>query len=502
MENIRDWCISRQLWWGHRIPVWYCRTKNKDCPPIVSRTTPKKCPKCGGKNLTQDSDVLDTWFSSWLWPFVLFGWPEKTPDLEYFYPTSVLNSGKDILFFWDARMIMAGLEFTGKVPFRDIYIHGIARDHLGRKLSKSLGNSPDPIDLIGKYSADALRFGIMANIPLGGDIALSDNVYTSGRNFCNKLWNASRLILSKLTEVNELPRKKNSTLLPFEDRWILSRLNTTIRDYTRLLETYDFSAAAHVVYQFFWHDLCDWYLEIIKSRLYDQSQDTWLHTNLLNIFSTLLRLLHPYIPFVTEEIWQKFRSKAPKNWAESVMIAPWPKAETKRIDASTEKTMATLIGILRGVRDIRSKMDIEPRKPLSVLISAPQSGLVDELKERLAFVKTIGYLDKAEIGVKLAKPKGSATVVVGVPQQRDPASAGSLEIYVPLADVIDFAVERKRLESKLKKLEAQLMGVRSKLANKKFIDRAPEVIVEKERQKFQELNDQVSKLSAALKDLA
>lgn len=547
MENIRDWCISRQLWWGHRIPVWYCLPKadppragqgkgENGCPPIVSRTTPEKCPHCGNTDLVQDPDVLDTWFSSWLWPFGVFGWPKRTPDTEYFYPTTVLNSGKEILFFWVARMIMAGLEFMGQVPFRDVYIHGIARDQLGRKLSKSLGNSPDPLDLIEKFSADALRFGIMNNIPLGGDICLSNEVYSSGRNFCNKLWNAARLVLMNLpdeeparrftlaggTEEQKNKRTKGpvsqsfSSSVPqslFEDRWILSRLNSTIRDYTHALETYEFSEAAHLIYQFFWHELCDWYLEIIKPRLYQKSNLQFITSNLLYIFNTLLRLLHPYIPFITEELWQKFKtsiqypgSSLPDEgqtgiqWAESVMIAPWPEPDLTKIDPALEQTMQLLINVVRGVRDIRNKMNIEPRKPLTAIISTsqPEAGLpwadnqstLTTLKEHLSLIKEIGYLTEVECGSHLPKPEKSATALIG-----------EIEVFIPLEGVINFEKEKQRLATRLKKVEKQLLVVKNKLGNDNFRKYAPAAIIEKETQKHNELTGQFDKLQTGLKEL-
>ncbi|MBI4711836.1 MAG: valine--tRNA ligase [Planctomycetes bacterium] len=500
MENIRDWCISRQLWWGHRIPVWYCQANSAirnsqsaipaACPPIVSKETPTKCPRCGNTNLTQDPDVLDTWFSSWLWPFAVFGWPEQSKDLKYFYPTTVLNAGKDIIFFWVSRMIMAGLEFTGQVPFKDVYIHGIARDEHGRKLSKSLGNSPDPIDLMGKYSADALRFGIMANIPLGGDICLSDKVYESGRNFCNKLWNASRLVLMNLGA--EIPQSAFRNPQSFEDRWILSRLNTTIKDYTRALETYDFSQAAHIIYQFFWGDVCDWYLEIIKPRIANLKDNLALAPILLNLFSNIIKMLHPLIPFVTEELWQRFKSQSKHLYfdAESIMIAPWPVADEKLIDANAEKEMELLMSIIRGVRDVRNKMTIDKKLALKLIVSVDEKKTIDNLKPYEELLKYLGKLETIDWGIKAAKPKHSATEVIG-----------DLQLFIPLEGIIDFAEERKRLEGRLAKSTEQLAMVQKKLADANFIARAPEAIVATEKQHLAELTDKVAKLQQAFKDL-
>ncbi|MFA5793654.1 MAG: valine--tRNA ligase [Candidatus Brocadiia bacterium] len=498
MSNIRDWCISRQLWWGHRIPIWYCienKTKNSnECPPIAARTAPAKCPHCGGTELEQDPDVLDTWFSSWLWPFAVFGWPAKTPDLKYFYPTAWLNSGKDIIFFWVSRMIMAGLEFMGDVPFRHVYIHGIARDERGRKLSKTLGNSPDPLDLMSKYSADALRFGIMANIPLGGDICLNNNTYESGRNFCTKLWNASRLVISNLPDYAGqagIPSADNKAdfypHLP-EDRWILSRLNSTIRDYTNALEKYEFSQAAYIAYHFFWSEFCDWYLEIAKPRLYKQAgvDPAGVDIVLRKVFSSLLRMLHPYIPFITEELWERFGFEP----VESIARADWPKPDERLFDLPVEKTFGQLMSIVRGVRDIRNKMDIDKRKPLKLVISANSDGMLKDIRQFESLIKHLGAIEQVEWGINAAKPQLSATEVVG-----------DIQIFIPLEGIIDIAAEKKRIEGKLKKLTELLAASKNKLADDNFRKRAPEVIVEREEALCKELSDQSARLSDALKDL-
>jgi len=518
MENIRDWCVSRQLWWGHQIPVWYCARQTsgairdaserktqdaerttQDCPPIVSRETPTKCPKCNNTHLMQDEDVLDTWFSSWLWPFAVFGWPKQTEDLKYFYPTTVLNSGKDIIFFWVSRMIMAGLEFTGKAPFKDVYIHGIARDNSGRKLSKSLGNSPDPLGLIDRYSADALRFGIMANIPLGGDINLSDETYESGRNFCNKLWNASRLVLTSADASGVMsPASKTQNAQPktqdtFEDRWILSRLNTTIRDYTKALETYQFSEAAHLIYHFFWSDLCDWYLEIIKPRLYSKDASTLNATRstLFYLFSNTLRMLHPFIPFITEELWQKFREQYPEYFqSESVMIANWPLTDAKQIDEQIEKIMEDNIGIIRSVRNIRNKMNIERKQALGLIISAESDKMLEDIKKHQELIKHQANLSKIEMGVKLAKPQHSATEIVN-----------ALQLFIPLEGIIDPEAEKKRLQERLAKIQEQLALVSNKLSDEKFKARAPQSIIQKEMLRQEELAKQAENLKESLKEL-
>lgn len=504
MENIRDWCISRQLWWGHRIPIWYCQgTMNNEqqntsaCLPIASRAKPKKCPKCGNAEMVQDPDVLDTWFSSWLWPFVVFGWPEKTPELKYFYPTSWLNSGKDIIFFWVSRMIMAGLEFTGDVPFRHVYIHGIARDERGKKLSKSLGNSLDPIELMQKYSADALRFGIMANIPLGGDICLSEDTYVSGRNFCNKLWNASRLILMNMPENIDLSDKGKKDAAHFEDQWILSRLNSTIRDYTQALETYEFSQAAYIAYHFFWGDVCDWYLEIIKSRLYQPDREVYV--TLSHLFNNLLRMFHPFIPHITEELWQHFKlklnaAKCRDEWGESVMIADWPKVELSLISKATEEKMQVVMEVIRAVRDIRNKMDIDKKISLNAFISADEKQSVELIQSHQKLIESLANLAQSDVKLCMKKPAHSATEVI---------SAGNyhLEVFVPLEGVINIETEKERLKSRLAKVDEQLSRVKNNLARHEFREKAPEAIVEQEEKKLAQLTEQVNKLQKSMDEL-
>jgi valyl-tRNA synthetase len=513
MNNIRDWCISRQLWWGHRIPIWYCGAKRhpdahrdvteerkngkteEQCPPIASKDKPDKCPKCGNTELIQDPDVLDTWFSSWLWPFAVFGWPKETAELKYFYPTAWLNSGKDILFFWVSRMIMAGIEFAGDVPFKHVYIHGIARDEKGRKLSKSLGNSPDPLDLIKKYSADALRFGIMANIPLGGDICLSDDTYVSGRNFCNKLWNASRLILMNLTE-EQRNGKTEKLVSPstFEDRWILSRLNSTIADYTKALETYEFSQAAYTIYHFFWGDICDWYLEMIKPRLYSKEPggDQALKSTLLHLFNNLLRLLHPFIPHITEELWQNFKPKG--SWSESVMIAPWPQSDSKLIDKETENQMKLVMEIIRAVRDIRNKMDLDKKQALAIIVSTANKETTGIIETHRKMIEHIANISSTDIKVKAKKPDHSATEIISEGKYK-------VEVFVPLEGIINIEAEKKRLQSKLAKAEEQLARSKQHLSNREFRKNAPPEILEKEEAKNASLTEQFNKIQKSLDDL-
>jgi valyl-tRNA synthetase len=504
MENIRDWCISRQLWWGHRIPVWYC----DECKAfMVQKSAPKNCTKCGSPKLRQDEDVLDTWFSSWLWPFSVLGWPQKTPEMKYFYPTSVLNSGKDIIFFWVSRMIMAGLEFTGEVPFKDVYFHGIARDEYGRKMSKSLGNSPDPILLIEKYGADALRFGIMANIPIGEDICLGEEVYTTGRNFGTKLWNATRLILMNLDAEStaaeavftgrctpDVPGSKH-----FVDRWILSRLNSTTKRYTELLDKYEFSEAARTIYQFFWHELCDWYLELVKPRLYaqdgsqvDANDKKHVQQLLVHIITDVLKMLHPFLPFITEEIWQNIRKAEPagSGRAETISRADWPKADEKHIDEEVEKTMELLTGMVRGVREIRNKMNIQRAQTLKLVVSTPDAATTKHIKGHADLLKQMACLESVEVGKGHKKPPMSATEVMG-----------SVQLFVPLEGIIDKDKERKRLDDRIAKFEQMLEPVRRKLSSHEFRRKAPEAIVEKEQKKLDDMVTQLEQLKVSRNEL-
>ncbi|MBI3270981.1 MAG: valine--tRNA ligase [Planctomycetes bacterium] len=499
MENIRDWCISRQLWWGHRIPVWYCEECGKE---TVARTTPTSCAHCPSTKLRQDEDVLDTWFSSWLWPFSTLGWPDETPELQYFYPNDWLNSGKDILFFWVARMLMAGQEFTGKLPFAHVYIHSIARDGQGRKISKSLGNSPDILKLIDQYGADALRFGIIANTPMGQDVKLDDATYELGRNFVTKVWNASRFLLMNLTDESGGTGAAAMAGPAFEDRWISSRLHLAIQAATERLERYEFGEAVHALHQFFWHDYCDWYIEIVKPRLAadaDAGSRARARRTLLECLTTILRLLHPFIPFVTEELWQKLRSVAGAaefgggtTLAESLMLAPWPAADASRLAPDVDAAMLGLMEVVRGIRDVRNKMNIPRSQRLSAIVrlsSDGDAGRALHAHERL--VREIAALDGLEIGAGLARPPKSATCVLP-----------GMEVYLPLGGVIDVAKERGRQEQARKKVEEQLAAVRKKLSSHEFVAKAPEEVVTAEKAREASLTEQVEKLDVSLKDLA
>jgi len=467
MENIRDWCISRQLWWGHRIPVWYCEVCGKE---TVARTDPTQCAHCGSGTISQDPDVLDTWFSSWLWPFSTMGWPEETPTLRRFYPTDTLITAADIIFFWVARMVMAGYEFMGERPFSEVCFNSIVRDLQGRKMSKSLGNSPDPLDVIANYGADALRFTIVALAPPGEDVRYAVEKTDLGRHFANKIWNAARFVMMNLeTQPADLATVKTATLdLP--ERWILSRLQTVIDDVRATFSNYRFNDGALALYQFIWHEYCDWYLELSKVALYgnDAGRKRQVQAVLLHVFEEALRLLHPFMPFATEEIWQALPLA---RSSDSIMIAAYPKSDPAHRDAAAEGAVGRLIDAVRSVRNIRSELGIPPNATVSIHVAADGRG--DEVAafepyvKALAKVGTVGLLSAGE------RPSGEPSALV----------EGLGEIFVPLRGVVDPLDVRKRLEKDLAKVEKELSAAQAKLSRPDFVDRAPADIVEKEREK-------------------
>lgn len=493
MENIRDWCISRQLWWGHRIPVWYCLDCNEI---IVEKKSPEKCPKCKSSNLKQDEDVLDTWFSSWLWPFSTFGWPEKTEDLKNFYPTKALFTASEIIFLWVARMVMAGLEFMGEVPFYDVYIHGTVRDANGVKMSKSLGNGIDPLEIIDKYGTDALRLSIILVTPEGQDPCISINTFEIGRNFSNKLWNAFRFIWMNLKDYRPemgkvtLSEKEN---LRWEDRWILSRLNKTLDEVNRQMENYRFHSATKALYDFVWHDFCDWYIEMSKVifRLPENEAEkkSSLNTSLF-LLDNILRLLHPFIPFVTEEIWQNLYSLSPDDFKDSLIKAPWPKPDPALLDPKIERSMDLVQEVVTSVRNIRSEMNIPPSKKLNAFLKVEKKDTQKLLEENREHILTLGRIEKLEIGLKLKKPTSSATAV-----NKD------FEIYIPVEGLIDVEQERKRLEKEIDRLKNLLVGVERKLSNEDFLKKAPSSIVQKEKTKKQDYEKVIERLEKNLEGL-
>ncbi|RKY54582.1 MAG: valine--tRNA ligase [Candidatus Neomarinimicrobiota bacterium] len=488
MENIKDWCISRQLWWGHRIPVFYCR----ECEwQDALMEDPDRCPKCGGE-VYQDPDVLDTWFSSWLWPFSTMGWPEETPDLKSFYPTDDLVTGPDIIFFWVARMIMAGLEFMGDIPFRNVYFTGIIRDIQGRKMSKSLGNSPDPLVLIEKYGADALRFGTMLIAPQGQDILFSEERIEVGRNFMNKLWNASRFMLMNVEDIEEyLNFGEEDHQLELSDRWILSRLNSTIARVDEGLSSYRFDEVARIIYDFTWKDFCDWYIELIKKRLYEGTEvekKVALKTGLF-ILRNLLKLLHPYAPFITEEIYQKIKRKDEPD----IVVSSWPVVDSSRIDRGVENLFAFIQEVITSLRAARSEMNIPPQTILKLQIKTNEDYSFTEVLYDATvqdYVKRLVRVEDISISDELEKPHPCATVVV----------RGN-EFYIPLEGVIDIDAERRRVEKEIKKVESFLIAIKKKLENENFIKKAPPEIVEREREKERANSEKLRKLKEHLKTL-
>ncbi len=474
MENVHDWCISRQLWWGHRIPAFYC----EDCGEMtVSKTDVYTCPKCGGTHIRQEEDVLDTWFSSALWPFSTLGWPDKTKELEYFYPTSTLVTGYDIIFFWVARMIFSGVEHMGETPFKTVYIHGLVRDAQGRKMSKSLGNGIDPLEVIDQYGADALRFTLATGNSPGNDMRFSDERVQASRNFCNKIWNASRFIQMNLTidkdKAVELPAE-----LALEDKWILSKFNTLVADVTRNIDQYELGLAASKLNDFIWENFCDWYIEIAKTRL--QTGDENVQKVLCYVLSGAMQLLHPFMPFITETIWQALPHEGP-----SVMVSKWPEYDEKLNFSVEEAQMESLMDAVRAIRNRRAEMNVPPSKKAKVLILTEKK---DTFSAGAGFFPKLAYA--SEIELIDAVPADAAKMASVV--------TGDAQLYMPMGDLIDFEAERARLGKEKKKVEDDIAFVMKKLNNPKFVDKAPENVVAAEREKADKLREHLAKLEESI----
>jgi valyl-tRNA synthetase len=482
MENIRDWCISRQLWWGHRIPVWYCA----DCKGLtVTVDEPTKCARCGSRNIKQDPDVLDTWFSSGLWPHSTLGWPDKTRDLDYFYPTSVMETGYDILFFWVSRMIMMGIENTGRVPFHTIYLHGLVRDEKGEKMSKVKGNVINPLDVIEKYGTDALRLSLSTGNSPGNDIRLSDSKLEASRNFCNKLWNASRFILGNIEEESNLDLSR--ARLATEDRWILSRLNRMIANVDSLMTDFQFGEALRQIHDFVWGEFCDWYIEISKLRLKDKGNSPL--PVLVHVLDSSLRLLHPAMPFITEEIWQNLRPMLSGKSAESIMIASYPTADPSAIDDDIEKQMAIVIDIVRAIRNTRAELHVEPAKWIEAIIAAsdlkPAIKAQAQAVEILARARPLTIIDTAQ-----QRPDKAKTIVLN-----------GAEVILPMAGMIDMDAERTRLQKEIAGCEGEIARLGGRLADEKFTSKAPSHVVEREREKLTALKDKLATLNERILEL-
>ena len=484
MNNIRDWCISRQIWWGHRIPAWTC----EDCGEvIVAREEPSQCSSCKGSKLSQETDVLDTWFSSALWPFSTMGWPDKTPLLKTFYPTSCLVTGFDILFFWVARMMMMGLRFMKDVPFREVYIHALVRDEQGKKMSKSLGNVIDPLVVMENFGTDAFRFTLAALAAQGRDIRLSESRIEGYRNFMNKIWNAARFSLPYLGQLDEITVPDQSELPNLADRWILSRLNRVITEVREAIETYRFNDAAQALYHFTWHEFCDWYIEQAKIPLTGSNQDDARKTSLVlrHVLDAIMRLLHPFIPFISEEI----ASKIPMNDS-TLMRGPFPIFDALRIDSEAEQNMEILMGLISSVRNIRAEMNIAPSKLLPVIVFASnvnERNLMEANQRTITSLARVSRMDLSIPDAGQEPPRNCATAVVG-----------EMRIFVPLEGIVDPDAEIERLEKELARIRKEFETVQKKLGNENFLAKANPDAVQKQRDKQAELFAKLSGLGEGL----
>ncbi len=481
MENIRDWCISRQLWWGHRIPIWYCPCGET----IASKTEPEGCPRCGSRELRQEEDVLDTWFSSALWPFATLGWPRETPDLRYFYPTNVLITGRDIIFLWVARMIMMGLEFMGDVPFSHVYINPTVLNLEGKRMSKSLGTGLDPLDYIEIYGTDALRFALVLRCSQAQqDLRFGEKMIEDTRNFANKIWNAARFVHMNLDGFDPSIIDPARLSLSLPDRWILSRYARTVDAVTTALEGYEFNEAARVLYDFIWGEYCDWYVEMAKADLSTERRATVQYV-LWYVLSNTMKLLHPIMPFLTEEVWQNL-----PHDGESIMVSSWPQRESEHIDEQAEAEMSLLMDLIREVRSIRADTRVPPNAEVEVVVHAPASlhGMLTEGERYIAL------LTRAK-QVTVGRPEGKK------PQKAASAVVGPLEVFVPLGDVMDLEVALARLREDLREVELDLSTVEAKLSNPEFLEKAPAEVVEKERIRREELRARRSALESRLRSL-
>ena len=479
MNNIKDWCISRQIWWGHRIPAWFCKACGEI---IVAKETPKKCTSCNSGDLQQETDVLDTWFSSALWPFSTLGWPDSTKELETFYPTSVLVTAFDILFFWVARMMMMGIQFMGDVPFRDVYIHALVRDAEGKKMSKSTGNIIDPLEVIDQYGTDAFRFTLAALAAQGRDIKLSEERISGYRNFVNKIWNSARLVLMNLDE--DMQPEDKDIIHDLPERWILTRLGQVSGEMAKAINEYRFNSAANLCYQFVWHEFCDWYLEMAKPALYgeDESLKRASRFVIQESLAAVLRLTHPFMPFATEEIWQRLPASQG-----SIMVAKFPEASDFISDQEALKEMDLVIGVITGVRNIRGEMNIGPSERVNIIIEMPDEAEANVIRQNMLHVQNLAKVDSVSIESKVSKPEASATAVFGQNQ-----------IHVLLKGILDFSEERKRLRKEIKKIEKDMEISTKKLSKREFVEKAPPEIVDQVRAKAEAMRLKLEKLNQNL----
>ncbi len=479
LYNIKDWCISRQIWWGHRIPIWYC--ENKDCPPIVSiEDNVKKCPNCGSENIKQDEDVLDTWFSSWLWPFSVFGWPEKTDDINVFYPTDTLVTAQEILFFWVARMVMAGMEFMQEIPFENVFIHGTVRDETGKKMSKSLGNAIDPVDIIENYGADSLRFSLISMTSFGQDVYLSPTFYLKGRNFMNKIWNAGRYIITANEEIgtNDIKIYENIDFnnLKFPEKWLILNLNETVKNVTSLLDKFHFNESINCLYDFFWHIFCDWYIEI--SKIYKKESDYFKNIVIPILNRTLiisLKLLHPFIPFITEQIWLSIKKYISDLESDYIIVSKWPFVENY-IDDGTSEKMNRIIEVITNIRNIKTKIKIPVTKIIDCYVEIKENdiekGIIESLgkvkiKEKQDIIKNKNYLIKNLL---------------------------SGELLISIEGIINIPEEIKKLEEQKKEFEILLEKTEKTLSNKQFLEKAKKEVIEKTINNKKDLEEKIENI--------
>ncbi len=477
LENVHDWCISRQLWWGHRIPVWYC----EDCGyKNVSRVDPTECQECGSERLKQDPDVLDTWFSSALWPFSTLGWPEKTPELEHFYPTSVLVTGYDIIFFWVARMVFMSMEFMKEIPFKYVFIHGLIRDSEGRKMSKSLGNAVDPLEMVEEYGADALRLTLVTGNAPGNDMRFYREKVEGNRNFANKIWNASRFVLMNLGDLQ--PNVAGTDIANLDltqvDKWILSRYNSSVKEVTELLGQFEIGEAVRVLYDFIWSEFCDWYIELVKPRLQGEDDRIVAQTVLIYVLEGILKLLHPFMPFITEEIWQYLPGEG-----ETLALAKWPEFCEELEDRSAEKNMVILMETITAIRVLRAEMNLPPSKKINIILYSDNES-EELLKAGEDYIRRLARVEMLTIA------DGGAEK----PEKAISAIAAGIEVYLPLEGLVDFDKEIARLKEELKVVEKETARFEKKLSNKGFLTKAPAEIVQGEREKLSANNEKRIKL--------
>jgi valyl-tRNA synthetase len=484
IENVRDWCISRQLWWGHRIPAWHCQ----DCGElIVARDEPTVCPKCGGTHLKQDEDVLDTWFSSALWPFSTLGWPEEdASDMKRYYPTGVLVTGYDIIYFWVARMIFSALEFTGQVPFKDVLIHGLVRDADGRKMSKSLGNGVDPLEVIEKYGADAMRYMISTSSTPGQDLRFRWERVEQARNFANKIWNASRFALMNLNgftidEINlDVP-------LDTAEKWILHRLNETVADVTRLVDQYEFGEVGRLLYNFIWDDLCDWYIEFAKLNLYgeDDAKKRMTQSVLAYVLERTQCLIHPFMPFISEEIWQHLPHRG-----ETITLATWPQFEERYVATDAVREMNLLMEVIRAVRNIRAEMNVPMSRKIELMLKPNGETILTILRDNETFLRRFCNTESLTLDLHLGSPDKAVTAVIS-----------GAELFLPLAGLIDIGQEVARLEKELQTLRGEIERIVKKMANPGFVAKAPAKVIEEEIAKQADYQDKYNKVQTRLEEL-